>query len=285
MSDVEKKRVAVGRELLAQLAVVVDAAVEDDGEAELRVDHRLGAALGEVDDLQPPVRQPDAVLRPGPGPSGPRGARPSAMRSSAATSAARPSKRSSPRTRTSVRAKKDLYRRRLASAGLDERRQEGARGAAQVAQWRLSRCHWTPTTKSSSSSRLSIPSIRPSGAHALTRRPAPQVVRRPGDGREFTCSPRRPERRPPGGCPAARRRVCVVAVASAVWRCSSAAGDGVGQVLVQRARRARRSAAARRGTRRGSASRAASAARASASSDGVQRRARSGRARGPARAP
>jgi hypothetical protein len=55
---------AVALELRAQLAVVVDAPVEDDGQAEILVDHRLRAALGEVDDRQPPVGQADAAVHP-----------------------------------------------------------------------------------------------------------------------------------------------------------------------------------------------------------------------------
>ena len=54
--------VAVALQLVAQLLVVVDAAVEHRGQAEVGVDHRLGAALGQVDDLQPAVPERD---RPG----------------------------------------------------------------------------------------------------------------------------------------------------------------------------------------------------------------------------
>ena len=45
-------------ELLPQLAVVVDDPVEDDRQPERLVDHRLRAALGQVDDREPPVREP-----------------------------------------------------------------------------------------------------------------------------------------------------------------------------------------------------------------------------------
>ena len=49
-------------ELGAQLAVVVDAAVEDDrSEA---VAHRLRAALGQVDDRQPPVHEACVSVEP-----------------------------------------------------------------------------------------------------------------------------------------------------------------------------------------------------------------------------
>ncbi len=50
---------ARGLELRPQLAVVVDAAVEDDRQAPVVIHHRLGAGLGEVDDLQPPVDEAD----------------------------------------------------------------------------------------------------------------------------------------------------------------------------------------------------------------------------------
>src|SRR5690606_16566945 len=44
-------------ELSPKRLEVVDAAVENDHEAELVVDHRLGRALGQVEDLQAPVAQ------------------------------------------------------------------------------------------------------------------------------------------------------------------------------------------------------------------------------------
>jgi hypothetical protein len=44
-------------QLGAQLLVVVDDPVEDHGQAELGVDHRLGAGVGQVDDLQPAVAE------------------------------------------------------------------------------------------------------------------------------------------------------------------------------------------------------------------------------------
>ena len=60
-------------ELGPQLAVVVDAAVEDDGEAQLGVDHRLVAPAGQVDDGQAAVAEGDGAAEPtGPAPSGPR---------------------------------------------------------------------------------------------------------------------------------------------------------------------------------------------------------------------
>jgi hypothetical protein len=47
----------------AQFGVVVDTAVEDDGEPEIGVGHRLGRLLGKVDDAQAPVPEGDASLR------------------------------------------------------------------------------------------------------------------------------------------------------------------------------------------------------------------------------
>ena len=44
--------------------MVVDAAVEDDREAERVVAHRLRAGLGEVDDGQPPVDHPGGAVEP-----------------------------------------------------------------------------------------------------------------------------------------------------------------------------------------------------------------------------
>ena len=64
MSEVERKAWPSPLELRAQLAVVVDAAVEDDREAERVVAHRLRAELGEVDDRQPPVHHPGAAVEP-----------------------------------------------------------------------------------------------------------------------------------------------------------------------------------------------------------------------------
>jgi hypothetical protein len=49
----------VSPQFLAELLVVVDAAVEDQGEPELLVGHRLGAGLGQVDDLEPAVAERD----------------------------------------------------------------------------------------------------------------------------------------------------------------------------------------------------------------------------------
>jgi hypothetical protein len=50
-----EEAVAVSAQLVAQLLVVVYAAVEDHREAQFVVGHRLLTGLGQVDDLQPPV--------------------------------------------------------------------------------------------------------------------------------------------------------------------------------------------------------------------------------------
>src|SRR3546814_1550612 len=55
---------ALGLQLPAQLAVVVDAAVEGDRQPHVGVDHRLRRGLGEVDDLQPAVPQGDLAVLP-----------------------------------------------------------------------------------------------------------------------------------------------------------------------------------------------------------------------------
>jgi hypothetical protein len=59
--------VAVPAQLVAQLAVVVDAAVEDDGQPQLGVDHRLVPVGREVDDGQPAVAEGQRSVRVGAG--------------------------------------------------------------------------------------------------------------------------------------------------------------------------------------------------------------------------
>jgi hypothetical protein len=59
-----EEAVAEALELRAQLVVVVDAAVEDDGAAGRRIDERLGARVGEVDDLQAAMTERDRPGRP-----------------------------------------------------------------------------------------------------------------------------------------------------------------------------------------------------------------------------
>ena len=54
--------VALGFELFAQFAVVVDFAVEGDDELAVGAVHGLRAALGEVDDGQAAVAQGDAAV-------------------------------------------------------------------------------------------------------------------------------------------------------------------------------------------------------------------------------
>ena len=63
-----EEAVAVALQFLAQLLVVVDAAVEHRDQPQRRVHHRLGAGRGEVDDGQPPVRERDRAVVPQPVP-------------------------------------------------------------------------------------------------------------------------------------------------------------------------------------------------------------------------
>ena len=63
---VGEEAVAQPAELLAQVAVVVDAAVEDDGQTQLGIDHGLGAGRREVDDGEPPMGQGHRARRPDP---------------------------------------------------------------------------------------------------------------------------------------------------------------------------------------------------------------------------
>jgi hypothetical protein len=63
--------VAAPLELGVQLRVVVDAAVEGDGEAERLIAHGLTAALGEVDDRQAAVHESGAATQPQPRAVGP----------------------------------------------------------------------------------------------------------------------------------------------------------------------------------------------------------------------
>ena len=57
-----KEMVANVFQFLAQIPVVVDAAVEDQGEPEVAVYHRLSAADRQVDDRQPPVAEGDGPV-------------------------------------------------------------------------------------------------------------------------------------------------------------------------------------------------------------------------------
>jgi hypothetical protein len=77
-------------QLLAQLLVVVDAAVEGDRQAQRGVDEGLRGGFGQVDDLQPAVAEADRPRSTTPAPSGPRGAIASAIFSIRAAEAARP---------------------------------------------------------------------------------------------------------------------------------------------------------------------------------------------------
>ena len=60
-----EEAVTLGRELAAQLAIIVDAAVEHDGEAKLRIDHRLLRCGSKIDDAQAPMAEGDAILHEG----------------------------------------------------------------------------------------------------------------------------------------------------------------------------------------------------------------------------
>src|ERR1700712_826766 len=73
VSEVEAKRWPAGRsswrgascaQLVAEGLLVVDAAVEDHRRPGLLVDHRLGAAGGEVDDGEPPVSERRTAVLP-----------------------------------------------------------------------------------------------------------------------------------------------------------------------------------------------------------------------------
>ncbi len=59
-----EESVAESLQFLPQLAVVVDAAVEHDGQAELGIGHRLLRVLGEIDDAQAAVGKGDTALLP-----------------------------------------------------------------------------------------------------------------------------------------------------------------------------------------------------------------------------
>ena len=54
--------IALGFELLAQLAVVVDFAVEGDAQAAIGSGHRLGTGGGEIDDGEAAVGEADALI-------------------------------------------------------------------------------------------------------------------------------------------------------------------------------------------------------------------------------
>ena len=174
-----------GLELAPQLAVVVDAAVEDDRQPELGVDHRLRAALGEVDDPQPPVAQGDARRaptprgRPGraaPGrrPSGRPGRRRRRRRTTARP--AIPHTAQVPSDRTSADASSTP--RRAAAA-----RTSAAKSVACGVSWTSdSACHCTPSGEVLSAS-VSTASMTPSGDHATACSPVPTPLAPPGGGR------------------------------------------------------------------------------------------------------
>ena len=55
--------IAFGRKIAAQLAKIIDAAVEDDGKAQFRIDHRLLRRRREIDNAEPSMTERDATLR------------------------------------------------------------------------------------------------------------------------------------------------------------------------------------------------------------------------------
>jgi hypothetical protein len=61
---VREEPVAVALELAPQFFVVVDAAVPDDGQTQLGVDHRLSAGFGQVDDFEATMTEGYPTLRP-----------------------------------------------------------------------------------------------------------------------------------------------------------------------------------------------------------------------------
>jgi hypothetical protein len=54
--------VPLGLQVLAQLRVVVDLAVDDDGDLAVLVRHRLAARLGQIDDREPAVAERDGAV-------------------------------------------------------------------------------------------------------------------------------------------------------------------------------------------------------------------------------
>jgi hypothetical protein len=66
--------VALGLEFGAQFGIVVDAAIEHDGQPQRGVDHGLARLDREIDDAQAPVGERHAIVHLQPGASGPRGA-------------------------------------------------------------------------------------------------------------------------------------------------------------------------------------------------------------------
>jgi hypothetical protein len=60
-----EESIAFAREFAAQFAEIIDAAVEDDGKAEFRIDHRLGGCGGKIDDAEPAMAERHTILREG----------------------------------------------------------------------------------------------------------------------------------------------------------------------------------------------------------------------------
>jgi hypothetical protein len=61
---VREEAVAAADQILPQLLIVVDAPVPGDGQAQLRVHHRLSARFGQIDDFQTTVTESHPALRP-----------------------------------------------------------------------------------------------------------------------------------------------------------------------------------------------------------------------------
>ena len=57
-----KKTVAFRAQFAAQLAVIIDAAVEHDRQPELGIDHRLLRRNVEIDDAEPAMSERNAIL-------------------------------------------------------------------------------------------------------------------------------------------------------------------------------------------------------------------------------
>src|SRR5581483_1258765 len=57
-----EKAIALVHQLAAQLAVIVDAAVESDRETELRIDHRLLGGGSKIDNAEPAMPERGAIL-------------------------------------------------------------------------------------------------------------------------------------------------------------------------------------------------------------------------------
>ena len=66
-----EEAVALAFQFGAQFRIIVDAAVEGDGQAQFGIDHGLGGAFGQVDDLQPAMAETKPSLLDNPASVGP----------------------------------------------------------------------------------------------------------------------------------------------------------------------------------------------------------------------